>query len=107
MKKYIYIISIFFLFFNNTLKADNISDLTALADEGDAIAQNNLGHYYLYRSKGNAENLDKAIYYLNAAAAQGQVNAMTTVGWTYFTGDHGAPQDNEQAIYWNQRASDA
>ena len=36
-------------------------------------------------------NLDKAIFYLNAAAAQGQVNAMTTVGWTYFTGDHGAP----------------
>ena len=32
---------------------------------------------------------------------------MTTVGWNYFTGDHGAPQDNEQAIYWNQRASDA
>ena len=32
---------------------------------------------------------------------------MTTVGWTYFTGDHGAPQDNEQAIYWNQKASDA
>jgi len=107
VKKYIYIIFIFFLFFNNTLKADNISDLTVLADEGDAIAQNNLGHYYLYRSEGNEENLDKAIYYLNAAAAQGQVNAMTTVGWTYFTGDHGAPQDNEQAIYWNQRASDA
>ena len=107
MKKYIYVIFIFFIFFNNTLKADNISDLTSLADEGDAIAQNNLGHYYLYRSEGSAENLDKAIYYLNAAAAQGQVNAMTTVGWTYFTGDHGAPQDNEQAIYWNQRASDA
>jgi hypothetical protein len=57
MKKYIYIISIFFLFFNNTLKADNISDLTALADEGDAIAQNNLGHYYLYRSEGKRRKL--------------------------------------------------
>ena len=31
---------------------------------------------------------------------------MTTVGWTYFTGEHGAPKDNEQAIYWNQKASD-
>ena len=31
---------------------------------------------------------------------------MTTVGWTYFTGEHGAPKNNEQAIYWNQRASD-
>ena len=107
MKKYIYIIFIFFIFSNNISKADEISDLTELADEGNAIAQNNLGHYYLYRSDDNSENLDKAIYYLNAAAAQGQVNAMTTVGWTYFTGDHGAPQDNEQAIYWNQKASDA
>ena len=107
MKKYIFFILYFLIFLNNSVKADYLSDLTKLADEGDAIAQNNLGHYYLYRSEGNAENLDKAIYYLNAAAAQGQVNAMTTVGWTYFTGDHGAPQDNEQAIYWNQRASDA
>ena len=32
---------------------------------------------------------------------------MTTVGWTYFTGEHGAPQDNDEAMYWNQKASDA
>ncbi|WP_435086989.1 tetratricopeptide repeat protein [Candidatus Pelagibacter bacterium nBUS_33] len=107
MKKHFYIFIILIIFSNNILKADDISNLTELADKGDAIAQNNLGHYYLYRSDNNLENLDKAIYYLNAAAAQGQVNAMTTVGWTYFTGDHGAPQDDEQAIYWNQKASDA
>ena len=29
----------------------------------------------------------KAIKYLNLAAEQEQVNAMTTVGWTYFTGE--------------------
>ena len=86
--------------------ADYLSDLTKLADSGDPVAQNNLGHYYLYRSDDNPENLEKAIHYLNAAAAQEQVNAMTTVGWTYFTGEHGAPKDNGQAIYWNQRASD-
>ena len=50
----------------------------------NAIAQNNLGHYYLYRSDDNSENLDQAIYYLNAAAAQGQVNAMTTVSAVVF-----------------------
>lgn len=94
------------LSFQSWTKADNHQGLIELADEGDAIAQNNLGHYYLYRSENNPENLDKAIYYLNSAAAQEQVNAMTTVGWTYFTGDYGAPQDNEQAIYWNKKASD-
>ena len=92
--------------FQSWSNADYLSDLTKLADSGDPVAQNNLGHYYLYRSDGNSEYLDKAIHYLNAAAAQEQVNAMTTVGWTYFTGEHGAPKNNEQAIYWNQRASD-
>ena len=106
MKKYFCIITIFLLFFINISKSDDHSDLIELADNGDPIAQNNLGHYYLYRSDNNPEYLDKAIQYLNAAAEQGQVNAMTTVGWTYFTGDHGAPKDNEQAIYWNQKASD-
>ena len=97
------------LFFNTPLKADYLSYLTEEADKGDIVSQNNLGHLYL---SGSSEydipkDTDKAIYYLSAAAAQGQVNAMTTVGWTYFTGEHGAPQDNDEAIYWNQKASDA
>ena len=103
------IIIIFFSIFSFLASANEIDDLKKLADAGDPVAQNNLGHYYLYLSEekpSNKEYLDKAIYYLSAAAEQEQVNAMTTVGWTYFTGDHGAPQDNEQAIYWNQRASD-
>lgn len=106
MKKYIYFILVLFIFLNNAVKADYLSDLTKLADEGDPIAQNNLGYSYLYGLDG-VKDLDKAIYYLNAAAAQGQVNAMTTVGWFYFTGEFGAPKDNEQALYWNQRASEA
>ena len=97
------------LFFTAPLKADYLSYLTEEADKGDIVSQNNLGHLYL---SGSGEydipkDTDKAIYYLSAAAAQGQVNAMTTVGWTYFTGEHGAPQDNDEAIYWNQKASDA
>ena len=83
-------------------------DLKKRADAGDAVAQNNLGHIYLY---GNEElnvsvDLDKAIEYLNKAAEQDQVNAMTTIGWNYFLGDKGAEQNNEEAIYWNKRASD-
>ena len=107
MKKLILII--FFSIFSFSVGANEIDNLTKLADDGDPVAQNNLGHYYLYLSDDNPDDkelLNKAIYYLNAAAEQEQVNAMTTVGWTYFTGEHGAPKDNEQAIYWNQRASD-
>jgi hypothetical protein len=109
MKKYGYLIVIFLFFFNTIAKADYLSSLIEEADNGDIISQNNLGYLYLYGSNEYdiPKDIDKAIYYLSAAAAQGQVNAMTTVGWTYFTGNHGAPQDNDEAIYWNQKASDA
>ena len=109
MKKYGYFIVIFLFFFNTIAKADYLSSLIEEADNGDIISQNNLGHLYLYGSNEYEikKDIDKAIYYLNKAASQGQVNAMTTVGWTYFTGNHGATQNNDEAIYWNQKASDA
>ena len=93
---------------NISLANSTLLDLKKRADTGDAIAQNNLGHTYLY---GNEElnvsiDLDKGIEYLNMAAEQDQVNAMTTIGWNYFLGDKGAEQDNEEAIYWNKRASE-
>tara|TARA_B100000767_G_scaffold256605_1_gene263817 strand:+ start:414 stop:992 length:579 start_codon:yes stop_codon:yes gene_type:complete len=109
MKKYGYLIVIFLFFFNTIAKPDYLSSLTEEADKGDIISQNNLGHLYLYGSNEYEikKDIDKAIYYLSKAASQGQVNAMTTVGWTYFTGNHGATKNNEEAIYWNQKASDA
>jgi hypothetical protein len=109
MKKYSSLVVILLLFFNTPLKADYLSSLIEEADNGDIISQNNLGHLYLYGSNEYEikKDIDKAIYYLSKAASQGQVNAMTTVGWTYFTGNHGATQNNDEAIYWNQKASDA
>ena len=85
---------------------DDKNWLIEKADEGDPIAQNNLGYNYLYGLNGFSEDLDSAIKYLNMAAEQEQVNAMTTIGWIYFTGEFGAEKDNEQALYWNERASD-
>ena len=87
-------------------KADQKNDLIKDANEGNAIAQNNLGFNYLYGQNGFAQDTDTAIKYLNLAAEQEQVNAMTTVGWFYFTGEFGALKNDEEAIYWNQRASD-
>ena len=92
---------------NVSLANSTLLDLKRRADAGDAVAQNNLGNFYLY---GNEElnvsiDLDKGIEYLNMAAEQDQVNAMTTIGWNYFLGDNGAEQNDEEAIYWNKRAS--
>tara|TARA_B110000211_G_scaffold231860_1_gene294301 strand:- start:477 stop:1067 length:591 start_codon:yes stop_codon:yes gene_type:complete len=84
------------------------SALKKKADAGDAISQNNLGLHYLdgYKDYEIPQDINKAIYYLSKAAAQEQVNAMTTVGWIYFNGDYGAPKDYEEAINWSQKASD-
>ena len=95
------------LMFCNIGFADELDDLKTLADSGDAVAQNDLGHLYLFgnRKLGVSIDLDKGIEYLNKAAEQNQVNAMTTIGWSYFLGGNGAEQNNEEAIYWNKKAS--
>ena len=104
MKKILILISIIFI--NFSVLADDKIWLIEKANEGDPVAQNNLGYNHLYGLNGFKQDTEKAIKYLNLAADQEQVNAMTTVGWFYFTGEFGALKDNEQAIYWNQRASE-
>ena len=109
MKKLKYIVLIFFAFnFSNLFSDDFHTTLKKKADQGDAISQNDLGHMYLdgFPDYNIEQNTDKAIYYLSKAAAQNQVNAMTTVGWVYFEGTHGAPVDYEEAVGWNKKASD-
>ena len=93
---------------NVSLANSTLFDLKRMADAGDAVAQNNLGHIYLYGDEelNVSVDLDKGIEYLNKAAEQDQVNAMTTIGWNYFLGEKGAEKDNEEAIYWNKRASE-
>ena len=109
MKKLTYILLIFYAFnFSNLYSDDFHTTLKKKADRGDAISQNDLGHMYLdgFPEYNIGQDTDKAIYYLSKAAAQNQVNAMTTVGWVYFEGTHGAPVDYEEAIGWNKKASD-
>lgn len=109
MKKFNYILLILIAFnFSNLYSDDFHTTLKKKADRGDAISQNDLGHMYLdgFPDYNIEQDTDKAIYYLSKAAAQNQVNAMTTVGWVYFEGTHGAPVDYEEAIGWNKKASD-
>ena len=54
MKQIIFVI--FFSIFTFSVGANEIDDLTKLADDGDPIAQNNLGHYYLYLSEDNPDD---------------------------------------------------
>ena len=109
MKKFITTFLILFAINTSSVYSEDYhSYIKKKADQGDAISQNDLGHMYLdgYPDYNIPKDNDKAIYYLNKAAEQNQVNAMTTVGWVYFTGEYGAPIDYEEAINWNKKASD-
>ena len=109
MKKFITTFLIFFAISTSFAYGDDFhSTLKKKADQGDAISQNDLGHMYLdgFPDYNIPQDIDKAIFYLSKAAAQNQVNAMTTVGWVHFSGEHGTTKDNDQAIGWNKKASD-
>jgi TPR repeat protein len=108
MKKVTLYFFLVLIFCDISFASSYLTDLKKKADAGDAIAQNELGYLYLYGNKelGVSIDLDTGIDYLNKAAEQDQVNAMTTIGWNYFLGSNGAEQNDEEAIYWNKRASD-
>jgi len=104
MKKTLIII---IFFFPHILWADDLISLQKKADNGDPIAQNNLGWVYLYKyNEHNIEkNTEKGSFYIRRAAEQNQVNAMATVGWNSFTGEDGFIKNDLEAIYWNEQAS--
>ena len=101
MRKVFLYVFLVLIFCDISFANSYLTDLKKRADAGDAIAQNDLGHLYLYGNKelGVSIDLDRGIEYINKAAEQDQVNAMTTIGWNYFLGTNGAEQNDEEAIY--------
>ena len=75
-----------------------------LAEQGDAVAQFNLGIMY-YNGQGVAQNYTQAFYWYNKAAAQGDAYAQYNLGVMYSTG-RGIPQNYKIAyILFNLAAS--
>jgi TPR repeat protein len=69
-----------------------------LAEQGDAIAQSNLGYMY-YGGRGVPENDAEAVTWYRLAAEQGYAYAQNNLGLMYFNGA-GAPQDDVRAYMW-------
>jgi len=68
------------------------------AEQGDAIAQSNLG--YLYDNGfGVAQDYAKAVFWYGLAAEQGDTFAQYSLG-LYYGGGGGVPQDNVLAFMW-------
>lgn len=76
----------------------------ALADQGDATAQNSLGAMYL-NGQGAKRDDDEAMKWFRRAAALGSPAAQFNLAEMYFRG-RGADQDLLQAAKWYSRAAE-
>ncbi len=68
------------------------------AEQGDASAQNNLGHMYR-TGQGVAQDYAEAVKWWRKAAEQGDAKAQYNLGHMYSYG-LGVPQDQVQAHMW-------
>jgi TPR repeat protein len=75
-----------------------------LAEQGDALAQYNLGMLYR-KGRGVPQDDVQARQWYAKAAAQGQAKAQFNLGTLYFNGE-GVPKDYQQALRWFRLAAD-
>jgi TPR repeat protein len=68
------------------------------AEEGVAVAQNNLGLMY-YNGQGVPQDYGEAAKWYRLAAEQGNATAQSNLGSMYYSGE-GVPQDYIQAYMW-------
>ena len=75
-----------------------------LAEQGDALAQFNLGVLYR-KGRGAPQDDVQARQWFEKAAAQGQAKAQFNLGTLYFNGE-GVAKDYQQAFRWFRLAAD-
>lgn len=80
---------------------DGDLEVLVRADDGDPEAQAEIGEMFY-----TAGLFEAAIYWLNAAAAQQNADAMHWLGTCHFSG-HGVPRNENLAMSWLARAADA
>ena len=75
-----------------------------LAEQGDALAQYNLGVLYR-KGRGVTQDDVQARKWYDKAAVQGHAKAQYNLGTLYFNGE-GVPKDYKQALRWFRLAAD-
>jgi uncharacterized protein len=78
--------------------------LLPLADQGDALAQFNLGVMY-GKGQGVPQDYAEAVRWYRKAADQGNAQAQSNLGGAYDNGK-GVPQDYAEAVKWYRKAAD-
>lgn len=75
-----------------------------LAEQGNAVAQTNLGLMYA-NGQGVLQNYAEATKWTLLAAAQGDSDAQFNIGLTYYHGQ-GVPKDDAEAVKWFRLAAE-
>ena len=90
--------------YNRVDFATALREWRPLAEQGDALAQYNLGVLYR-KGRGVLQDDVHARQWYKKAAAQGQAKAQFNLGTLYLNGE-GVPKDYQQALRWFRLAAD-
>jgi TPR repeat protein len=85
-------------------RVQSVAWLRKAADQGEAVAQCNLGQAY-YTGQGVTQDYVQAEAWLRKAAEQGNADAQANLGWMFGAGQ-GVPQDTAQAVAWFRKAAE-
>lgn len=99
-----YILLLTVLLASNAFAAPDFDETMAEANQGDAIAQFNLGVMY-ENGEGVPENDAEAVKWYRKAADQGLADAQYNLGLMYSSGE-GVPENDAQAVRWYRKAAD-
>lgn len=99
-----YILLLTVLLASNAFAAPDFDETMAEANQGDAIAQFNLGVIY-ENGEGVPENDAEAVKWYRKAADQGLADAQYNLGLMYSSGE-GVPENDAQAVRWYRKAAD-
>ena len=88
----------------STHAADELEALKTAAEQGDSLAQLNLGRLY-DKGEGVSEDDAEAVHWLRKAAEQGLAEAQNYLGYMYNRGE-GVTQDHEEAVHWFRKAAE-
>lgn len=86
------------------LTPQRIADIRARAEQGEALAQNELGSLY-YTGSGVLQDDAEATRWIRLAAEQGHAPAQHNLGLLYFR-SRGVPGDDTEAAMWYRRAAE-
>lgn len=88
------------------LEGFQFSCLQKRAEGGDIDAQVELAHKYVFGSKGNELNRDKAFFWFRRAADAGDAEAQFELGRTCDSGSAVQTRDPQQAFMWYKKSAD-